>query len=244
MIPRHSRSDRHLSGTYPAPSWRWQRTVKRPSKKFCSGRFDLVLMDLQIPVMDRYAAARAIRQWEAQRARPRVIILALTGGAIEGGSSSGGKPVWDAQLAKPCRMETFLEAIRHHLKPRDPIRVYARRESKGWFPAIWKAGGQTCGFSRRPSNAAITKPFASWDTISRAPANRMDRWPIAASAGTWKLRRKYGPLTRYGCRFRPWEIFWRIPTRSAGGSWPVALLGVLATSRPPLVFRSPTKVSC
>lgn len=92
-------------------------------EKFCSGHFDLVLMDIQMPVMDGYTATRAIRQWEAQRGAPRTIILALTGGAMEEGASSSGEPVWDAQLSKPFRMETFLQAIEDHLKPRDAIRV-------------------------------------------------------------------------------------------------------------------------
>jgi len=91
-------------------------------EKFSSGHFDLVLMDVQMPVMDGYTAARAIRQWEAQRDVPRTTILALTGGVMEEAASSGGQPVCDAQLAKPFRMGTFLRAIEDHLKPRDAIR--------------------------------------------------------------------------------------------------------------------------
>jgi CheY-like chemotaxis protein len=92
-------------------------------EKFCSGQFDLVLMDVQMPVMDGYTAARAMRQWETKRGVPRAIILALTGGAMEEGTSSGGEPICDAQLSKPFRMGTFLQAVEDHLKAHDANRV-------------------------------------------------------------------------------------------------------------------------
>jgi len=92
-------------------------------EKFCSGRFDLVLMDIQMPVMDGYAAARAIRQWEAKRGAPRATIVALTGGSLDEDAASTGEPVCDAHLSKPFLMQTFLEAIEDHLKARDVIPV-------------------------------------------------------------------------------------------------------------------------
>jgi len=94
-------------------------------EKFCSGPFDPVLMDVQMPVMDGYTAARAMRQWEAQRAIPRATILALTSGAMDEVASSGGEPVCDAQLSKPFRMATFLHAIEGHLQAHDALRVSA-----------------------------------------------------------------------------------------------------------------------
>ena len=92
-------------------------------EKFCSGSFDLVLMDIQMPVMDGYAAARAIRQCEAKRGAPRTMIVALTGGSLDEDAASTGEPVCDAQLCKPFLMQTFLEAIEDHLKARDIIPV-------------------------------------------------------------------------------------------------------------------------
>jgi CheY-like chemotaxis protein len=83
--------------------------------KFCSGHFDLVLMDVQMPVMDGYTAARKIRQWEKQRAIRPVTILALTGGGPE-----QEEPACDGWLSKPIRMDTLLAAIEPYLGPGDP----------------------------------------------------------------------------------------------------------------------------
>jgi PAS domain S-box-containing protein len=48
-----------------------------------NGKFDLVLMDIQMPVMDGYEAVRRIRQWEASTNRPSIPIVAVTADAFE-----------------------------------------------------------------------------------------------------------------------------------------------------------------
>lgn len=44
---------------------------------------DLVLMDIQMPIMDGLTATRRIRQWEQENARPHLPIIALTANAFE-----------------------------------------------------------------------------------------------------------------------------------------------------------------
>src|SRR5262245_44457939 len=48
--------------------------------------FDVVFMDVQMPVMDGITATRTIREWEAKSARPRIPIVTVT--ANEGDGSA------------------------------------------------------------------------------------------------------------------------------------------------------------
>jgi CheY-like chemotaxis protein len=87
-------------------------------EKVISGNPDLVLMDIQMPVMDGLQATRAIRQWEVQtNAHPRPI-LALT-------AYSGAEAVRRSleagcteHLTKPVKRATLLGAISSHLSGR------------------------------------------------------------------------------------------------------------------------------
>ncbi len=86
-------------------------------RKFEAERYDLVLMDLQMPVLDGYDAVRAIRHFERERHRPPTPIVALTAHAMdeklrrclqEGCNAFVTKPVTRAQLL--AVMETQLSA--------------------------------------------------------------------------------------------------------------------------------------
>ncbi len=51
---------------------------KEAVEKFTNGTYDLVLMDLQMPIMDGYTATRMMREWEKEHQLPAVPIVALT----------------------------------------------------------------------------------------------------------------------------------------------------------------------
>jgi two-component system sensor histidine kinase/response regulator len=51
--------------------------------KVKAGSYDLVLMDVQMPIMGGLEATRAIREWERAEGRPRILIFALTASAVE-----------------------------------------------------------------------------------------------------------------------------------------------------------------
>ncbi len=70
---------------------------------------DVILMDVQMPVLDGFGATRAIRAAEAGGAR--VPILALTAHAIAGYGDACREAGMDDYLTKPVRAELLLEAI-------------------------------------------------------------------------------------------------------------------------------------
>ncbi len=75
------------------------------------GDFDLVLMDLQMPVMDGLTAIRVIREWERKGRRAHTPILALTANAMAGDAEASARAGADGHLTKPIAAEKLVAAI-------------------------------------------------------------------------------------------------------------------------------------
>ncbi len=71
--------------------------------------YDLILMDMQMPVMDGLSAVRTIRQLEAENGRKRTPIIMLTANAMPEHVSSSLEAGADAHLAKPFNVTQLLE---------------------------------------------------------------------------------------------------------------------------------------
>jgi two-component system sensor histidine kinase/response regulator len=84
-------------------------------EKFTSGRYDLVLMDIQMPVMDGYTAVRTIRAWESEHHRPATPILALTASTLDNDIRRAFEAGCNTHIAKPVRKATLLAAINETL---------------------------------------------------------------------------------------------------------------------------------
>ena len=75
------------------------------------GAYDLVLMDIQMPVMDGIDAARAIRVAEREMGRPRTPILALTANALSHQVDEYMAAGMDGHIAKPIEIAKLYDAI-------------------------------------------------------------------------------------------------------------------------------------
>ncbi len=84
-------------------------------EKFTSGRYDLVLMDIQMPVMDGYTAVRIIRAWETEHGQPTTPILALTASTLDDDIRRAFEAGCNKHIAKPVRKAALLEAIEETL---------------------------------------------------------------------------------------------------------------------------------
>jgi CheY-like chemotaxis protein len=67
--------------------------------------YDLVLMDCQMPVMDGYAATRALRALEKETGGKHLTVVALTANAMQGDSDSCLTVGMDDYLSKPFTIQ-------------------------------------------------------------------------------------------------------------------------------------------
>jgi two-component system, sensor histidine kinase len=75
-------------------------------------RFDIVLMDLQMPGMDGYAATREIRRIEAEGGRPRTPVLVVTANTIAQQLASALQAGADEHMAKPITPDGLVAAMK------------------------------------------------------------------------------------------------------------------------------------
>jgi CheY-like chemotaxis protein/nitrogen-specific signal transduction histidine kinase len=155
--------------------------------KAISGHPQLVLMDLQMPVMDGLEATSVIRQWEMENHAPAMPILALTAHAAAAGAGKSLVAGCTGHLTKPIRKATLLEAIGRHVDQkiritppqgiealvpnylanvrRDMLAILATGTSKDWTIAQrlghqLKGSGEGYGFSEITRTGAAVEQAA------------------------------------------------------------------------------------
>lgn len=91
------------------------------------GAFDGVLMEIQMPVMDDYAAARAIRNDVRFR---ELLVIAMTADAMAGDRDKALDAGMNDHIAKPIDVDELFSVLKLWLKPPD----LGREPDKGKRP--------------------------------------------------------------------------------------------------------------
>ena len=80
-----------------------------------SGTYDCILMDIQMPVMDGYQAAEALRALDHEDART-VPILALTANAFASDIGKAHSAGMNDHVAKPIEVDQLLETLQKWIR--------------------------------------------------------------------------------------------------------------------------------
>ena len=80
-------------------------------EKFKAGSYDVVLMDVQMPVMDGYTATREIRKWEGEKKIKETPIIAFTAHAMKKDMQKSREAGCNFHLTKPVKKGTLLKII-------------------------------------------------------------------------------------------------------------------------------------
>ena len=84
-------------------------------QKAIGDRYDLILMDLQMPLVDGLQATRMIREWELANDVPRTPIIVLTASALEEDVMRALAAGADAHVSKPITRAMLMEATRRFM---------------------------------------------------------------------------------------------------------------------------------
>jgi len=163
-------------------------------------RFDIVLMDCQMPIMDGLEATRRIRAGEAGEAGRSVVIIAMTADAMAGDREHSLEAGMDDYLAKPITPQALRDVLERwaararQLNPPafDPTPLRRRFEEN---PLSLRPFVET----HRHEIAALLDQLASADLLHEPGMARMSLRNLSAAAASLgavrlsKLAREHEP---------------------------------------------------
>jgi len=82
--------------------------------------FDMVLMDMHMPVMDGYTATRKIREWEKKQGKKPTPVIALTAHALKDDRQKCLDAGCDEYLSKPLKKTRLIQMLEAFAPPRNP----------------------------------------------------------------------------------------------------------------------------
>jgi signal transduction histidine kinase/CheY-like chemotaxis protein/HPt (histidine-containing phosphotransfer) domain-containing protein len=154
--------------------------------------FDLILMDIQMPVMDGLEATARIRELESEANRPRTPIVAMTAHAMPSDQQRFLSAGIDGYVAKPIRAQELLEQMHAAVKGsarRATANDAARKKANGptaidWEVAMASMGGDEA-ILREVACAFVTEAPAMLHALADAHA-RGDATGFRRAAHTLK----------------------------------------------------------
>ncbi|UWX04389.1 response regulator [Pseudoxanthomonas sp. NC8] len=190
-------------------------------------RYDLLLTDCGMPLLDGYALARTIRDGESG-AGPRLPIVALSGSASRGSRHAClAARAWMATLPSRCAWpscSTSLPGTWAAAWKRGTTRPRSRTGSDGtcigWPPHSARPAARERCCSRCSTRATPTSPHSMRHcarAIVRASANCCTAW--TARWPRQVRRARHGTAHRGRMTRRSTGIFWRTGSMSCTGCW-------------------------
>ncbi len=82
-------------------------------------RYDLVLMDCEMPILDGFSATQQLRAWEVGNQRTRTPVVALTAHILTEHKERARQAGMDGHMAKPVELSQLRELIEHWVAQRD-----------------------------------------------------------------------------------------------------------------------------
>jgi len=85
-------------------------------EKYLKKKYDIILMDIQMPVMDGIQATQAIREIEKNKKHQKTPIIALTAHALSGDGDHFMRHGMDGYISKPYRVNDLLDTMEEQYK--------------------------------------------------------------------------------------------------------------------------------
>ncbi len=154
-------------------------------EKLATQRFDAVLMDCQMPIMDGFAATQALRQRPELRDLP---VIAMTGNAIEGDREKALAAGMNDYIAKPIDIDEVLQTLARWVSKRAPPAVPAAARAALDLHSLPGVDAATALARLRGNDKVIRRTLlrflqvnedfvakfkATWDIADPAPGRRL-----------------------------------------------------------------------
>ena len=88
-------------------------------------RYDLVLMDCEMPILDGFTATEKLRAWEVGNQRVRTPVVALTAHILTEHKDRARQAGMDGHMSKPVELSQLRELVEHWVAQRDKARALA-----------------------------------------------------------------------------------------------------------------------